>query len=184
MDDYYFKDDLTFNVRHSNVILYKRLKELIDVKDLFKLPIIDRLYSRSKSALTKIVDSSHKRFGDPKFSFQSYFDYLDTGKDWFEENDIVKYTAIFELKDDNLMIENREFGPIVASIMNDMKIPVDDYSPTIKGMKQFNETFILEKKANNLQNKIYNKNTSRYTKKCPSGKIRDSTFKCTKKKVN
>ena len=180
--DYYFKDDLTFSVRHSNVTLYNRLIELVgDVKERFTQPIIDRLYSKSKPALSKVVHKRHKRFGDPKFSFQSYFDYLDTGKDWFEVNDIVKFTAMYDFKDDNLMIEHREFGPTIATMMTDRNIHVRNFSPTVEMIQKLNDELISEKKAVNLHNKIYNKNTSRYTKKCKPGQVRDAKFSCTQK---
>lgn len=179
--DYYFKDDLTFSVRHSNVTLYNRLKELVDIKDRFKLPIMERLYTLSKQALTRECGKRHTRFGDPKFSLQSYFNYLDTGKDWFEENDIVKFTAFYDFKDDNLMIEHREFGPTIATMMTDKNIHVKDYAPTLKMIQSLNTMLIDEKRAVNVQNKIYNKNTSRYTKKCKSGEVRNAKFSCTKK---
>ena len=181
-EDYYFKDDLTFSVRHSNVTLYNRLIELVgDVKERFTQPILDKLYSKSKHALSKVVHKRNKRFGDPKYSFQSYFDYLDTGKDWLEVNDIVKFTAMYDFKDDNLMIEHREFGPTIATMMTDRNIHVRQYFPTVKMLQTLNNALISEKKAVNLQHKIYNKSTSRYTKKCKPGEIRDAKFSCTKK---
>jgi len=111
---YYFKDDLSFAVRHSNVVLYKRLKELMDVSNIFKLPL-DSLYERSKAAVTKVIHPTHPNFGNPKVSLRSYFDYLDRGTDWFEDKKIAQLVASFDFKDDTLIIEHREFGPTIAT---------------------------------------------------------------------
>jgi len=177
---YYFKDDLTFTVRHSNVLLYKRLKELVDVSTL-QYPLLERLYERSKSAVTKVIPSSHKQFGNPKISLQSYFEYLEKGTDWFEDNKIVKLISTFDFKDDNLIIEHREFGPTIATMMTDRDIHVKQFAPTIRMIQMLNDSLISEKQAKNIHHKIYNPRTSRYTKKCRPGQIRDTTFSCKKR---
>ena len=179
-DEDYFKDYLCFSVRHSNVVLYNRLKELVKI-DFLNSPLFKRLYNKHKSALTTDCDASHKRFGDPTFSLQSYFDYLETGKDWLEENDIVNYTAMFEFKDDNLMIEYREFALSITTMMTDRNIKVSSYAPSIKFMKTFNSKLIEEKRALDLHDKMYNPNTKRYTKKCKPGEVRNKKFTCVKK---
>jgi hypothetical protein len=174
---YYFKDDLTFAVRHSNVLLYQRLKEWVDVSTL-QWP--ERLY-RYKSALTKQLDPSHKDFGNPKVSLPSYFAYLEKGTDWFEDKDIVKYVSTFELKDDNLIIEHREFGPTIATMMTDRNIHVKQFAPTIRMIQTLNDSLLEEKQAKNINGKIYNRLTSRYTKKCRPGQHRDASFSCKKR---
>jgi hypothetical protein len=178
-DDDYFKDFLCFAVRHSNTILYNRLKELVQ----FELDpsILKPLYKKYKSALTKKCDKTHEDFGDPTFSLQSYFDYLDTGKDWFEDNYIIGFVAMFDFKDDNLMIENRIFPISVTTMMVDRNIKMGFYSPSIKFMKQFNSQLIEEKTVTNLQGKMYNPTTKRYTKKCKLGEVRNKNFTCVKK---
>jgi hypothetical protein len=178
-DDDYFKDLLCFAVRHSNVILYNRLKELVQI-DL-NPSILNPLYKKHKSALTAQCDKKHERFGDPTFSLQSYFDYLETGKDWLEVNDIVGYVAIFDFKDDNLMIEYREFPLSITTMMTDRNIKVSSYVPSIKCMKRLNEKLIEEKRALDLHDKMYNPNTKRYTKKCKPGEVRNKKFTCVKK---
>jgi hypothetical protein len=176
----YFKDFLCFTVRHSNVVLYNRLKELVPV-DFLKAPILARLYKKHKSAITTQCESSHSRFGDPTFSLQSYFDYLDTGKDWLEVHEIVDFTSIFDFKNDNLMIENRIFPISITTMMTDRNIKVDFYSPSIKMMKQFKSQLISEKRVLDLQNKMYNPTTKRYTRKCKDGELRNKKFRCSKK---
>lgn len=177
---YYFKDDLTFAVRHSNVLLYKRLKELIDVSTL-QYPLLERLYQRSTNAVTKIIPSTHKHFGNPKVSLQSYFEYLERGTDWFEDNKIVKLISTFDFKEDNLIIEHREFGPTIATMMTDRNIHVKQFAPTIQMIKTLNDSLISGKQAKNINHKIVNPRTSRYTKKCRPGQIRDATFSCKKR---
>jgi len=179
-DGYYFKDDLTFAVRHSNVLLYKRLKELMDVSTL-QYPLLERLYEKSKSAVTKVIPSTHKQFGNPKISLQSYFEYLEKGTDWFEDNKIVKLISTFDFKEDNLIIEHREFGPTIATMMTDRNIHVKQFAPTIRMIKTLNDSLVSEKQAKNIHHKIVNPRTSRYTKKCRPGQIRDATFSCKKR---
>jgi hypothetical protein len=179
-DGYYFKDDLTFAVRHSNVLLYKRLKELMDVSTL-QYPLLERLYEKSKSAVTKVIPSTHKQFGNPKISLQSYFEYLEKGTDWFEDNKIVKLISTFDFKEDNLIIEHREFGPTIATMMTDRNIHVKQFAPTIRMIQTLNDSLVSEKQAKNIHHKIVNPRTSRYTKKCRPGQIRDATFSCKKR---
>jgi hypothetical protein len=150
--DYYFKDDLTFSVRHSNITLYTRLKELVgDVKNRFTIEIIEKLYSRSKPALTRIVNKRHAKFGDPTFSFQSYFDYLDTGKDWFEVNDIVKLEDKY-LKDDyfaaiwfggysNKDTVDKKTKELISIIEEDKNWKVKDTSNPEPFLLQYNDPF-------------------------------------------
>lgn len=177
---YYFKDDLSFAVRHSNVVLYKRLKELMDISNIFKLPL-ERLYERSKAAITKVIPPTHPNFGNPKVSIRSYFDYLDHGTDWFEDKKIAQLVASFDFKDDTLIIEHREFGPTIATMMTDRNIHVKQFAPTIHMIQTLNDALISEKRAIRFQGKILNPLTSRYTKKCKPGQKRNVTFSCKKR---
>ena len=170
---YYFKDDLTFDVRHSNTVLYKRLRELVDVD----LPYSAMDVYDSKAALTRVLPSTHKDFGNPKVSLQSYFEYLEKS-DWFEDQKIVKYIATFEFVDDTLVVEHREFGPTIATMMTDRNIHVRQFAPTLHMIQTLNDALIAEKQAKRIHGKIVNPLTSRYTKKCRPGQIRDATFTC------
>jgi hypothetical protein len=171
---YYFKDDLTFAVRHSNTVLYKRLKELVDVNLPFDTMDI---YDYSKAALTRVVPPTHPGFGNPKVSLRSYFDYLEKG-DWFEDQNIAKYIASFDFIDDTIVVEHREFGPTIATMMTDRNIHVRQFSPTLHMIQTLNDALVSEKQAKLFTGKILNPRTSRYTKKCRPGQIRDATFTC------
>ena len=175
---YYFKDDLTFAVRHSNTVLYKRLRELVDVD----LPYSAMDVYDSKAALTRVLPPTHKDFGNPKVSLQSYFEYLEKS-DWFEDQKIVKYIATFDFVDDTLVVEHREFGPTIATMMTDRNIHVKQFAPTLHMIQTLNEALVSEKQAKRIQGKIVNPLTSRYTKKCRPGQIRDATFTCRKRET-
>lgn len=183
--NWYFKDLLTFSVRHSNVVLYDRLKELVGedviIGLLAKTEIIQQLFTRKVVGLDKMVRKKHRRYGDPLFSFRSYFDCLNDGKDWLEENDIVNYTAMYDFKDDILMIEHREFGPTIATMMVDRKINVKGFAPTVSMISALNDTLLSEHNAIHTSNKIYNRKTQRYRKKCNRGEIRNAKFTCRKR---
>jgi len=132
---YYFKDDLTFAVRHSSVVLYKRLKELVTV-----LPY-EKMAGLFDTKVLRVLPVGHKDFGNPKVSLPSYFAHLDTGKDWFEKD----YVATFDFVDDILFIEHREFGPTIATMMTDRNIPVKQFAPTLRMIQQLNHTLKTRK---------------------------------------
>ena len=175
---YYFKDDLTFAVRHSNVVLYKRLRELVDTDLPYSAMDV---YDYSKAAVSKLIPSTHPDFGNPKVSLRSYFEYLEKS-DWFEDQKIVKYIATFEFKDDTLIVEHREFGPTIATMMTDRNIHVKQFAPTVHMIQTLNEALVSEKQAKRIHGKIMNPRTSRYTKKCRPGFTRDATFTCRERK--
>lgn len=133
----------------------------------------------SKAAVTRVLPSTHKDFGNPKVSLQSYFEYLEKG-DWFEDQKIVKYIATFDFVDDTLVVEHREFGPTIATMMTDRNIHVKQFAPTLHMIQTLNDSLIAEKQAKRIHGKIVNPLTSRYTKKCRPGQIRDATFTCRK----
>jgi hypothetical protein len=183
-EDDYFKDDLTFSVRHSNIVLYNRLKQLLKelkltIKEVLNLDVIERLYDKPLPVKTlTAVD----KFGDPTVSFLSYFDYLEQNNtDWFDDKEIVQFSAMYKFEKDNLMIEHREFGPTIATMMIDRNIPVKSYAPKVSMLKQFNSSLISEKHVIDRTNKIFNSKSSRYTKKCKPGQLRNEKFVCTKK---
>jgi hypothetical protein len=183
--DDYFKDVLTFSVRHSNAVLYKRLKELLEEThlsmDIVQLDAIEKLYKHSVTAVK--FPSQPEGFGDPTVSFRSYFDYMDQkGTDWLEDTGIVKFSAMYEFKHDNLMIEHREFGPTIATMMKDRNINVVGYAPTLKMITSLNETILADKHAVDLRDKVYDKHTGQYTKKCKRGESRIKGV-CTRKNI-
>jgi hypothetical protein len=111
-DKTYLKDYLSFASRHSNAVLYERVKELAtqvygiktpqEIKDLFfDESICDTLFDTSEmnendyddDGNFKYGDTTHTHlvkddphYGDPMYSVSSYFDYFETADD-DEEND-------------------------------------------------------------------------------------------------
>jgi len=173
----YFKDYITFTVRHSNTVLYKRLKEVlsemnVSLQEVLDISILSTLYKKHKSAALR---ESTKHFGNPTKSFISYFEYLEQeNEDWFEYSGISKFTSHYEFANDNLMIEHRDFAPFITVMMRDANLTVDNYSPSILSMKKFIDTLTIHDKMQY----VYNKKTRRYVKKCSPGTKRNDHFVC------
>jgi hypothetical protein len=141
----YFKNFLTFNVRHTNVDLYKTIKNLFamhfkkelkgkNAKD--KSRIINknvRLLSFEKSIIAKYIYRTNNNncrlnisphlikkeyLGDPNISIESYFDMLDKNKDWFDN--IHNQSTQYDLVDHKVIIENRYFAEEIAVVIKNI----------------------------------------------------------------
>jgi hypothetical protein len=138
----YLKNKLVINSRHSNYILYVELKNAIkrifEVDDKTAIDIIKSIVLQPK-LLTNLVsdsakehlrkgvflmsntlDKTHKQYGNPVFSMNSYFDFFEDpveagNNDWLEYKEFDSLTARIELNDDVVLIELRSFQDILSN---------------------------------------------------------------------
>ena len=194
--DIYFKNYLEFCCRHSNYVLYSRIKELIDVDvfmDIINQPnIIKMIYRRkeNRNAIRKdaMENFGTEKFGDPTVSFMSYFTFMetplseikededeDTFMDWFTFKEF-EISAQFDLKDDLILIENRIFGRLLLAILKNLKINDDINTFNLRHIPKMIELIQHE----NISNYRYNAKTKKNLKKCKPGYSRNKSFKCVK----
>ena len=67
----------------------------------------DDKYKFNENAYKDKLNSSDKNFGNPLYSFSSYFELLEKNKDWLNEHD--GYSTTFLIDDDKTMVEFRMF---------------------------------------------------------------------------
>jgi len=129
-----FKKMLSFAVRHYNYALFLELKKLINnafvdknnginastiIQQLLDDNILNNMYVSPtiRNQKTKLnIDVKNdpnlqsKYYGDPLFSIKSYFEYFDKfNADWLEANSIDEKSTKFDLKNDVVIIEFRDF---------------------------------------------------------------------------
>lgn len=135
----YLKDYLTFSSRHSNLVLYERCKEILNqyygidsvekVFGFFNSPkALEQFYEREYAeedqgddfdeegvykfnydAHTTDLPDDDPNFGNPLFSMISYFKRLEKGEDWLKEAGWDVFSTTFDLKSDEVLLENRYF---------------------------------------------------------------------------
>jgi len=126
------KKMLSFAVRHYNYALFLELKKLINnafvnnnnginastiIQQLLDDNILNNMYiscTSQKSELNEKLNNDpnlqSEYYGDPLFSIKSYFDYFDKfNADWLEANSIDEKSTKFDLKNDVVIIEFRDF---------------------------------------------------------------------------
>jgi hypothetical protein len=130
-----FKKHLSFVVRHSNYILFLEIKKILSqmffnnddndirlkqfITEFLNIKILEKIYDiteiknkRRKLEITLKNDPSlsNNYFGNPLYSFTSYFEYFFTNNDdWLVTNNIDEKSTKFELSDNTIIIEFRDF---------------------------------------------------------------------------
>jgi hypothetical protein len=173
----YLKDYLTFSSRHSNFILYSRIKEILEdefgvtdvseVKALFfDSVILEKIfegmeeteddfdendnYKYDYDAYVSELPESDPNFGNPLFSISSYFDHMEVKKgDWFRSAGFDVFSSVFPLSGDEVLIENRYFA---AEIILYLKNTID---PRISHNEISVNKVITLKDMDNIVNKLY-----------------------------
>jgi hypothetical protein len=121
----YLKDYLIFLSRHSNKTLHTRIKELIiekynieifnklfyQTKILKRLYVLDNEGKIDKSVYEKnINDKHHPNYGNPAYSLISYFEHIENNeKDWLSMSGYDSFSNLFNLINDEVLLENRRF---------------------------------------------------------------------------
>lgn len=206
-DKTYLKDYLTFASRHSNSVLYERVKELAkelygitdlkELKDLFfDAKICDSLYEMDEKDYDE--DGNYKytdptathlqkdedNYGNPMYSLSSYFDYLETASqdeedDWFIAAKLDIFSTTFDLKDDKILLENRFFAKeFILFAKNTLSPKYSGNSMTLNDMVKMVNKYYEPSKMTKMINVEYNPIKQKLVKKCKPGFIRSNMFKC------
>lgn len=203
-DKTYLKDYLTFASRHSNSVLYERVKELAkelygitDLKGLFfDAKICDSLYEMDEKDYDedgnyKYTDPTathlqkdEENYGNPMYSLSSYFDYLETASkdeedDWFVAAKLDIFSTTFDLTDDKILLENRYFAKEFILFAKNMLSP--KYSGnymTLSDMAKMINKYYEPSKIEKMINVEYNPIKRKIVKKCKPGFVRSNMFKC------
>ena len=134
---------------HSKEILKEKynITDVEEIKKIFIQPsIIEKLYKRTYNlhnedeaalyefdydadahgkykynlnAFKEKLPDTNKHFGNPLFSFASYFDYLEKNEsDWLFDNEYDQYSTVFPIVDNVVMVEYRIFKYSIISYLN------------------------------------------------------------------
>jgi hypothetical protein len=207
-EDDYLKDHLSFASRHNNLSLYLRCKEILrdhfditdlaDIHRLFWEPSIvvflykftdpkkkDRSYEGSAKADLPISD---KHYGDPLYSLSSYFRHFETPKlknlpyDWLMANKIDAFSSTFELKNDEILVENRFFRFEIGLWLRNTVEPKLSKDTLKLNEMAFIVNRLYGKNIKKMMNLEKNPFKNRLTRRCPPGYYRTPNFNCMKQK--
>jgi hypothetical protein len=122
----YFKDYLSFMPRHSNKAFYNAILLLLQkyfkisaqkayeivIHIVYKPSILVKyiVFNDNEFAYFNEEDETDEYYGNPAFSFISYFHFLNkSNKDWLEIKEFDLYTSKYSLTNHNILVENRLF---------------------------------------------------------------------------
>jgi hypothetical protein len=208
-EENYLKDFLGFASRHSNYELYKKAKEMIaqhygikDPNELHKIlcqpEIVNRLYENREMVDTDLNEDgefkygdpantelaqSDKNFGDPMYSFTSYFKHFEEqhekhDNDWLKEEKIDTFSTTFDLTGDEILVENRSFRFALGLFLRntvDKKLSRDTI--TVREMHKVVNA-LYGSKVKNMMNLEYNPYKKKLSRKCKPGYFRNMSFVC------
>jgi len=176
----YLKDFLTYSSRHSNAVLFERIKEIgkqhygFDNSEkiyafINKPSILANLYEKDEGeeddeddfdadGTYKYNYDAHKdelpedddNYGNPLFSMMSYFKYFETREaDWLREAKYDIFSTSFELKNDEVILENRNFiYEINLFLRNNVKSNFRVRDLTFSNLKAIVNTYYGKKMKN------------------------------------
>lgn len=211
--DDYLKDYIGFSSRHGNTDLYVRFKELMkthygisdhnEITEFFNKPAImkpfydfERMEDEDFNEdgeyiygepLTEILKKGDKNYGDPMYSYISYFKYFENPEkksenDWMVASKLDLFSNTFDLANDEILIENRFFKAEIATwLRNKVDRNIRNSYLTIKDMYSAVNAYYDSRKMKNIMT-LELDNDKKLTKKCKKGFKRDSNFECVKKK--
>jgi len=126
-DKFARQDEATVNAIVATII--KRI--FLQPELLYKYLLSNKTFVRKGAFLfTNILEKSHKQYGSPTFSLASYFDFFENPADedtnlyeddsiithdWLEYKDIDAYSAKMDIKDNIILIENRNFAKLMKN---------------------------------------------------------------------
>ena len=223
-EENYFKNYLSFASRHMNYIFYKKIKGLlytyfeknwddkIETEDINSdlvyiiISLIDKpeiiqqymYFGRKKKILTIKLSVDDENYGDPAYSFISYFHHFEhpsesnnedntdeQQREWFIDSEIDVSSTNFEIpQDSSIIIENRLFFYEITTYMKDeVKLNAPNYF-TLNNLKTIYLKLVEKgKKVVDLNKKELNPKTDKFVNKCENGKERNSEFRCVTKKA-
>jgi len=100
-----------FNINDSEVsTIFSQLLDEKILKDMYAYPSIKNKKFKLNVDAKNDPSLQSTYFGDPLFSIKSYFEYFDKNNaDWLEANSIDEKSTKFDLKNDVVIIEFRDF---------------------------------------------------------------------------
>jgi hypothetical protein len=186
----YLKDKLSMNIRHGNYTLYKELKEClmnlyyengIEINEEIVIDIVKKLIVNEEVLLREFapkenirknafkfanrLDISNKNYGDPRYSFISYFEYMEHPKldpiedlsefvdfdrrtDWLENNKIDSFSTKMDIHDKIIFIEVRAFPTLLLNYFSQYSELIrknSSSSVSIGLLKEFAENMRIKK---------------------------------------
>jgi hypothetical protein len=178
-------------------------KELLAV--LYQPEILKQMYetdgieqyesSEYKDAHVIDLPKRSKNYGDPMYSLRSYFAYFEdpvtkkkgdpdyeSKHDWFYDSGLDIYSTTFELKNDEVLIENRYFRfEISLWLRNNINRDIHNDGFSIREMYMLINS-LYGKHAKKLMNLELDPSSHKFTKKCKEGFKRNKNFECVKTK--
>jgi len=138
-------------------------------------------------ATTRDLEKTDKNYGNPAVSFLSYFKYFEqptTKKtnDWLVAAKLDSYSTTFDLKNDEVLTENRFFRYEISLLLRNI-LNKNFSKDSIKVSEMHELVYELYKKANNMVNLEKNPAKKKLSKKCERGYYRNKDFKCQKQKT-
>lgn len=134
-------------------------------------------------------------YGNPMYSLYSYFKYFEdpvtkkkgepdyeTEKDWFVDSGLDVYSTTFELKNDEVLLENRYFRfEIGLWLRNNVSRDIHTDELSVREMYMLVNS-LYGKKSKALMTLELDPNSHKITKKCKDGFKRNKKFECVKTK--
>jgi hypothetical protein len=136
-----------------------------------------------------------QNYGNPMYSLYSYFKYFEdpvtkkkgdpdykTENDWFVDSGIDVYSTTFELKNDEVLLENRYFRfEIGLWLRNNVSRDIHSDELSVREMYMLVNS-LYGKKSKQMMTLELDPNSHKLTKKCKSGYKRAKNFECVKTK--
>jgi hypothetical protein len=96
----------------------------------------DGTYKYNDKAYIDDLESENENFGNPLYSMKSYFKYLDNKEeDWLKAKKFDVFSTTFDLKNDEILLENRSFRYAVELYLrNTVNFKVTKDALTVKDM--------------------------------------------------
>jgi hypothetical protein len=190
--------------KHYDVV---STKELVDffyqpeiLKEMYELSISsesDYENGKFKYEDAELIDlpKRSKNYGDPMYSILSYFKYFEdpvtkkkgdrdyeTSNDWFVDSGIDVYSTTFELKNDEVLLENRYFRfEIGLWLRNNVSRDIHTDELSVREMYMLVNS-LYGKNSKNMMNLELDPKSHKLTKKCKEGFKRNRSFECVKTK--
>lgn len=161
----YLKDHLVFASRHSNYDLYVRIKQILkdhfaisdveEVRALLSQPVVlEKIYEyvdfededfdesgeyKYGEAHIDDLSPSNKNYGNPLYSILSYFKHFENPikgeEDWLIHSGADSFSTRFDLKGDEIFLENRLFKDEVEVLLRNMiNLKIKDGLLTVDAM--------------------------------------------------
>jgi hypothetical protein len=142
---------------------------------------VNGVYKYDLDAINKVLDMNDPNFGNPLFSYHSYFEHLEElNRDWLNVSKIDGLTTQFDLKDNEVIIEFRGFRRSLAIYLGEkvnkrffnnieQEISVDDMYLIVS--KLYTE-------KDQLLNLEYDPKSGTLLRKCKPGEYRNAFNKC------